>query len=67
MKYQRKKRKINRATNAIDGATTKPFWGKKKKDYRLHAGKGGATKNAPIPEWIFDRELKEYKEGTLNA
>lgn len=68
MKFIRKKRKIIRATTAIDGASTKPFWGKKrKKDYRLNAGKGGFTTNALIPEGVFKRELKECEEGVLNA
>ena len=68
MKYIRKKRKIIRATNAIDGASTKSFWGKKhKKDYRLNAGKGGFSTNALIPEGVFKRELKEFEEGILNA
>lgn len=67
MKYIRKKRKIIRATNAIDGATTRPCWGKKVHGYLGVAGKGGGTTNNFIPDAVFARELKEFKEGSMNA
>lgn len=66
MKFFKKKRKINRATNAIDGATTRPCWGKKVHGYPGIAGKGGASTNAKIPEWVFEKELKEM-EGKKDA
>ena len=62
-----KKRKIKRITNAIDGATTRACWGKKQHGYAGVAGKGGASTNARIFDWMFEKELKAYKEGTLNA
>lgn len=63
MKYTKKNRKIIRATNAIDGATTKgKDWG-----YIPVSGKGGSTTNAIIPEWMFDRELQDMMEGNQNA
>lgn len=64
MKVFKKKRRIIRATNAIDGATTRPCWGKKVHGYPGIAGKGGMTTNFSIPEWMFDKELKE---GLQNA
>ena len=67
MKYIRKKRKIIRTTNAIDGATTRPCWGKKVHGYPGVAGKGGSTTNNVIHDAVFARELKELKEGILNA
>ena len=50
-------------SNAIDPATSTA------KDFGFHPcpGKGGATTNFEIPEWMFDRELKEMKEGVGNA
>lgn len=67
MKNIRKKRKINRATNAIDGATTRACWGKKVHGYLGVAGKGGRTTNNIIPDAVFARELKEFKEVSRNA
>ena len=67
MRVTKKNRKIIRATNAIDGATTRPCWGKKRGGYPGVAGKGGATTNSHITERMFEKELKELKEGTLNA
>jgi hypothetical protein len=59
----KKNRRINRATNAIDPATTtNKDWG-----YIPVPNKGGKTTNAEIPEWMFDRELAEMKEGVINA
>lgn len=63
MKTTRKNRKIIRATNAIDGATTTgKNWG-----YIPVSGKGGSTTNFEIPEWMFDRELEDMMEGKNNA
>lgn len=50
-------------SNAIDPATTtSKDWG-----FIPVSGKGGSTTNAEIPEWMFDRELQDMKEGKLNA
>ena len=35
--------------------------------YKPVPGKGGATTNFEIPEWMFERELKEMKEGIIHA
>ncbi len=68
MKFFRMKRKLIRATNAIDGATTVACWGKKRnKRYPGVAGKGGASTNHSIPDWMFERELNDMKEGITNA
>lgn len=68
MRFFRKKRKLIRASNAIDGATTAACWGKKRsKRYPGVAGKGGVSTNHSIPEWMFDRELTDMKEGIANA
>ena len=63
MRYIRKNRRTIKATNAIDAATStsKDF------GYKPIPGKGGATTNFEIPEWMFDRELYEMKEGVINA
>lgn len=53
--------------NAIDGATTRACWGKKRSGYPGVAGKGGASTNARIFDWMFEKELKEFKEGQKNA
>ena len=50
-------------SNAIDPATSSA----KAFGFRPVPGKGGATTNFEIPEWMFDRELKEMKEGFVNA
>ena len=63
MKYTKKNRKIIRATNAIDGATSiGKNWG-----FIPVSGKGGKTTNFEIPEWMFDRELQDMMEGNSNA
>lgn len=50
-------------SNAIDPATTtSKNWG-----FHPVPGKGGATTNYVIPDWMFDRELKEMKEGIIHA
>ena len=61
MKFNYKK--LTRLTNAVEPATTtSKDWG-----FIPVSGKGGKTTNAEIPEWMFDRELKDLKEGVLNA
>lgn len=46
-------------SNAIDPATTtSKNWG-----FHPVPGKGGATTNYEIPEWMFTRELQDMKEG----
>lgn len=53
MRYTRKNRRINKATNAIDPATSSLKWGKSAfKKYLGCAGKGGKTTN-------YDAELKD--------
>lgn len=45
-------------SNAIDPATTTA------KNFGFHPvpNKGGATTNFEIPEWMFNRELKDMEE-----
>ena len=63
MRYTKKNKRIIKATNAIDPATsTSKRWG-----FIPVPNKGGATTNFVIPEWMFDRELNEMKEGIINA
>lgn len=63
MKYFKKNRRIVKATNAEDHATTtSKHWG-----FIPVPGKGGATTNFVIPEWMFERELNEMKEGIIHA
>lgn len=59
-----KKRRLQTiGSNGIDPATTtNKNWG-----YNPVPNKGGATTNFAIPEWMFERELKEMKEGINNA
>ena len=58
-----KKSRFTRGSNAIDPATTtSKTWG-----YKPIPGKGGASTNAEIPESIYNRELKEMKEGIIHA
>ena len=45
---------------------------RKSRNCRELPGKGGKTTNFQIPDWMFERELKEYreqlmKEGKANA
>lgn len=55
----KKNRRTNRATNAIDPATTtNKDWG-----YIPVPNKGGKTTNFEIPPELFKRELAEYLEG----
>ncbi len=64
MRYIKKNRRIIKGTNAIDAATStsKDF------GYKPIPGKGGATTNFEIPDWMFDREKEEYdKGGIINA
>jgi hypothetical protein len=63
MRYTKKNRRITKANNAIDPATsTSKNWG-----FVPVPGKGGATTNFVIPEWMFAEELKYMKEGDINA
>ena len=58
-----KKSRFTRGSNAIDPATTtSKTWG-----YKPIPGKGGASTYTEIPESIFNRELKEMKEGIIHA
>lgn len=57
-RFKRNGRTI-KGTNAIDPATTtSKDWG-----FTPVSGKGGATTNFVIPEWMFDRELEEMYDG----
>lgn len=68
MRFTRKGKRIIKATNAISRARSSVHWGKRSKHYQGCAGKGGDTTNCEIPEWMFDRELAEYKYGgVVNA
>ena len=59
----KRNRKINRATNAIEPATTtSKTWG-----YIPVPGKGGKTTNFEIPPELFKRELAEYLGGEADA
>ncbi len=55
-------KKILKANNAVDPAVPASVW-----DLISVPGKGGATLNFEIPEWMFQRELKEMMEGAANA
>ena len=59
-----KKRRFTRGSNAIDAATTtNKDWG-----FKPVPGKGGASTNSEIPDWMFEKELKERKNGgAVNA
>ena len=46
-------------SNAIDPATSTA----KNFGFRPVPNKGGATTNYVIPDWMFDRELEEFKNG----
>lgn len=62
MKKFRQNRRIIKATNENDPATSSVHWGKRpKKHYKGCAGKEGKTTNFEIPEGTFERELKEMK------
>ena len=59
----KKNRRLNRATNAIDPATTtNKDWG-----YIPVPGKAGKTTNFEIPADMFKRELAEYLGGVVDA
>lgn len=53
--------RIIKANNAVEPAAPAFRWGKGV------PGKGGATTNFEIPEWMFKRELEEMMEGKQNA
>lgn len=68
MRFIKKNGRVTKARNSVDPATSPIRWGESVfKKYRGCAGKGGATTNYVIPEWMFKRELNEYKEGVLDA
>jgi hypothetical protein len=47
----------------MDVNTTNKDWG-----FKPVPNKGGNTTNAEIPEWMFQRELEDMKEGgAVNA
>jgi hypothetical protein len=47
----------------IDATTTTWDWG-----FKPVPNKGGKTTNAEIPDWMFQRELEDMKEGgAVNA
>ena len=54
-------KKLLKLNNAIDPAVPTSVWGKGV------PGKGGATLNSMIPEWMFKRELKDMEEGVKGA
>ena len=53
--------RILKANNAVEPAASASVWGKGV------PGKGGATLNFEIPEWMFKRELEDMLEGIDNA
>lgn len=58
-----KKKMKTLGSNAIDPATTtSKNWG-----FKPVPGKGGATTNFEIPEWMFKREVEEMEGGVVNA
>lgn len=61
MRYIKNNKKVIRATNAIDPATTTSA----NFGFKPVPGKGGATTNFKIPEGTFERELKEMIAGVL--
>ena len=54
-------KKLMKANNAIEPAAPASRFGKGV------PGKGGASTNSEIPEWMFKRELKDMMEGKLRA
>jgi hypothetical protein len=54
-------KKLLKANNAIEPAAPASRFGKGV------PGKGGASTNSEIPEWMFKRELKDMKEGKQSA
>ena len=63
MRYIKNNRKVIRATNAVDPATTTSAdFG-----FKPVLNKGGKTTNFEIPEWMFKRELEEMLIASLNA
>ena len=63
MKYIMNHRRIIRATNAIDPATTTSA----NFGFKPVPNKGGKTTNFEIPEGMFKRELEEMVMGILRA
>lgn len=60
-RFQREYGKLLKMNNAVDSAAPASVWGKGV------PGKGGATRNFEIPEWMFKRELEEMMEERANA
>jgi hypothetical protein len=63
MRYIKTKRRIIRATNAVDPATTTSV----NFGFKPVPNKGGKTTNFEIPEGMFKRELEEMINGILDA
>lgn len=61
MKYNKRNRRIIRATNAVEPAAPASVWCKGV------PGKGGKTLNYVIPEWMFQRELNDMMGVNRNA
>lgn len=63
MRYIMNNRKVIRATNAVDPATTtSAAFG-----FKPVPNKGGKTTNFEIPESVFKRELGEMLIADINA
>ena len=54
-------KRILKANNAVEPAAPASRWCKGV------PGKGGKTTNYEIPEWMFQRELKDLMEGNQRA
>lgn len=63
MRYIKNNKKVIRATNALDPATTTSA----NFGFKPVPGKGGATTNFEIPEGMFKRELEEMAMVSLRA
>lgn len=61
-KRYKRNRKLANYWGTMYATTTNADWG-----FIPIPGKGGATLNFEIPEWMFQRELKEMMEGAANA
>ena len=56
----RKRRMQTIGSNAVDGASSSWYWGKKRcKLYKGVAGKGGKTTNSAVGDTMIHREMKE--------
>lgn len=63
MRCIKNNRRVIRATNAVDPATTTSA----NFGFKPVPNKGGKTTNFEIPEGMFKRELEEMEEGILHA